>query len=193
MGRKLGAVPLWGGGARSPSNTMWPGPRPTCLPSFVLIRLTVWPQYTNVTDRQDRQLTDSIPKSKKITLPKHNSLPLSRATVIKARLLHFFDNVVRSDSRQDHYWAVSASLWPPRDSREETSKAPAYHVADGGLMLVYSYSRLTSVSTQHGGRPTIVFSGDVSSTRQHSIRGTPLKKREENLLEKRIGIAEWGA
>jgi len=29
------------------------------MPSFILIRPTVWPQYTNVTDRQDRQ-TDSI-------------------------------------------------------------------------------------------------------------------------------------
>ena len=28
MGRKLGAVPLWRG-AGSPSNTMWPGPRPS--------------------------------------------------------------------------------------------------------------------------------------------------------------------
>ena len=45
-----GAVPLWGGGAGSASNTMWPGPRLTCMPSFILIR-TVWPQYTNVTDR----------------------------------------------------------------------------------------------------------------------------------------------
>jgi len=43
---------------------MWPGPRPTCLPSFVLIRPTVWPQCTNVTDKTDRQTdrqrTDSI-------------------------------------------------------------------------------------------------------------------------------------
>ena len=28
----------------SPSNTMWPGPRPTCLPSGILIHPTVWPQ-----------------------------------------------------------------------------------------------------------------------------------------------------
>ena len=49
----------WGGGPEFPSNTMWPGPSPTCMPSFVLIRPTVWPQYTNVTDRtrQDRQTT----------------------------------------------------------------------------------------------------------------------------------------
>ena len=42
---------------------MWPGPRPTCAPSFILIRPTVWPQYTNVTDRTDKQTgqrSDSI-------------------------------------------------------------------------------------------------------------------------------------
>ena len=42
---------------------MWPGPSHTCMPSFILIRRTVWPQYTNVTDRQtDRQdRTDNGP------------------------------------------------------------------------------------------------------------------------------------
>ena len=55
-GQKIGgAVPLGGRGAGSPSNTMWPGPRPTRMPSFILIRPTVWPQWTNVTDRQDKQ------------------------------------------------------------------------------------------------------------------------------------------
>ena len=56
----VGAVPFGGAGAGFPSNTMWPGPSPTCVPSFILIRPTVWPQCTNVTDRQDRQRTDSI-------------------------------------------------------------------------------------------------------------------------------------
>jgi len=48
--------PFRGGGAGSPPNTMWPGPRPTCTPSFMLIHPTVWPQYTNSlqTDRHDR-------------------------------------------------------------------------------------------------------------------------------------------
>jgi len=55
MGRKLGAVSLLGGEAGSPSNSMWPGP------SFILIHPTVWPQYTNVTDRQtDRQTDDGL-------------------------------------------------------------------------------------------------------------------------------------
>jgi len=31
-------------GAGSPSNTMWPGPRPTSVPSDILIHPTVWPQ-----------------------------------------------------------------------------------------------------------------------------------------------------
>jgi len=48
MGRKLGACSFGGGGAGSPFKTMWPGPRPTCVPSFILIHPTVWPQYTNV-------------------------------------------------------------------------------------------------------------------------------------------------
>jgi len=47
-----------GGGGGSPSNTTWPGTRPTCMPSFILIHPTVWLQYTNVTDRTDRQTTD---------------------------------------------------------------------------------------------------------------------------------------
>jgi len=52
------AVPLSVGGAGSSCNTMWPGPRPTSIPSGILIHPTVWPQYTNVTDRQtDRQTT----------------------------------------------------------------------------------------------------------------------------------------
>ena len=55
MGQKLGAVPLLGGGAGSAYNTMWPGLRPTCKPSFILIHPTLWPQYTNVTDRTDTQ------------------------------------------------------------------------------------------------------------------------------------------
>jgi len=41
------------------------------------------------------------------------------------------------------------------------------------------YSRLTSVATQLGERPTIVFSDDVSSTRQHYIRSTPLKMYQQ--------------
>ena len=40
------------GGAGSPFNTMWPGQRPTSVPSDILIHPTLWPQHTNVTDRQ---------------------------------------------------------------------------------------------------------------------------------------------
>ena len=54
---RIGGCALWGGGAGSSSNTMCPGPRPTCTPIFILNHPTVWPHYTNVTDRtgQDRR------------------------------------------------------------------------------------------------------------------------------------------
>jgi len=52
MGQKLGAPPPFGGGGAGSSNTIWPGLRPTCMPSFILIHPTIWPQYTNITDRQ---------------------------------------------------------------------------------------------------------------------------------------------
>ena len=44
---------LFSGGAGTPSNTKSPGPRPTTIPSGVVIHPAVWPQYTNVTDRTD--------------------------------------------------------------------------------------------------------------------------------------------
>ena len=44
-----GCAPL--GKAGSTSNTMWPESKPTSMPNFILIHLTVWPQYTNATDR----------------------------------------------------------------------------------------------------------------------------------------------
>jgi len=69
MDRKLEAVPLWGAG--SPSNTMWPGPRPTSVPSFILIHPTVWPEYTNVTVTTDRQ-TDNGPIAKGETVYKRS-------------------------------------------------------------------------------------------------------------------------
>jgi len=44
MGRKLGGYALFGVGAGSPSSTMWPGLRPTSIPSGILIHPPVWPQ-----------------------------------------------------------------------------------------------------------------------------------------------------
>ena len=58
-GRQLGVCPFWGRGAGSPSNIMWPEPKPTSIPSGILIHATIWPQYTNVTDRTDRQRSES--------------------------------------------------------------------------------------------------------------------------------------
>ena len=52
------AVPLFvGDGTGSPSSTMSLGPRPTSVLSGVLIHPAVWPQYTNVTERQTDRTT----------------------------------------------------------------------------------------------------------------------------------------
>jgi len=50
MVENWGQCPFEGKGAGFPSNTMWPGQRPTSMRSFIWIHPTVWPQYTNVTD-----------------------------------------------------------------------------------------------------------------------------------------------
>jgi len=69
IGRKLGAPSAFGEGELGPHLMQcgWPGSRLNCVPSFILIHPTVWPQYTNVTDRTDttdrqtdRQRSDSI-------------------------------------------------------------------------------------------------------------------------------------
>jgi len=57
-GPKLGACLFGGRAAGSLSNTMWPGLRPTSMPSFILMHPTILPQHTNATDRtrqRDRQ------------------------------------------------------------------------------------------------------------------------------------------
>jgi len=42
-GPKIGGCAPLGGGAGSPSNTVWPRSRPTSVPSDILIRPAVWP------------------------------------------------------------------------------------------------------------------------------------------------------
>ena len=48
------------GGAGSPSNTRSLASSPTTVSSGILIHQTVWPQYTNVTDRADRRMASSL-------------------------------------------------------------------------------------------------------------------------------------
>jgi len=47
---------FWGGGGLVPIyNTMWSGQRSIFVPSGILIHPAVWPEYTDVTDRQTGQ------------------------------------------------------------------------------------------------------------------------------------------
>jgi len=126
MGRKLGRglCPLFGRGAGSPSNTVWPGPRPTCMPSLVLIRPTVWPQYTNVTvrqtDRQVRQQTDSIGRTVLQTVAQKRmptfQLPLDQA-------LSDFSNFYRPLHARESFSCVSVFI-PADDGNFRTKGRP---------------------------------------------------------------------
>jgi len=76
-----------------PSNTMWQGLRPTSMPSFILIHPTVWPQYTNVTDRTDRQRSDNTGQTvlqtvtQKLCLQqKGHKKQIVKSAVIKTRI-----------------------------------------------------------------------------------------------------------
>ena len=63
-GPKVGVCPFWAGEAGTPWNTMSLLPKPTCTSHLFLIHPTVWPQYTNVSDRQDRQTTVRLDRAK---------------------------------------------------------------------------------------------------------------------------------
>jgi len=93
MGRKMGAdVPLCLWGAGSPSNTVWPGPRPTSMPSFIWIHPTVWPQYTNVTDRQiDRQTLQTVHERKRSDSVGRTVLQTLAQKLHSSNLQTFFD------------------------------------------------------------------------------------------------------
>ena len=60
MGRKLGELCPFGAVRWVPNNTICPGPTPTSTRSGILIHPAVWPQYTNITNRTDRQRSDNI-------------------------------------------------------------------------------------------------------------------------------------
>ena len=74
-------VPLWEKGAGCPCNTMWPGPKPTSTPSFIFIHSTVWSQYSNVTDRTNRQTTVPQHRANRSTNGRRKMFPAFRACI----------------------------------------------------------------------------------------------------------------
>jgi len=114
MGRKLGAPPPFGvGGAGSSSNTIWPGPWRTCLTTFILIHATVWPQYINVSDRQDRrdrQQSDSIGRTVLQTVAQETRVRVKMRKMIKVKLLSSFREItffIANIVRTKHHTAMS--------------------------------------------------------------------------------------
>jgi len=103
------------------------------------------------------------------------------SSIIKTRRLHFFGHKARSDSRQDHQRAVSASLRPSRVWRR-LQGCPSTTWLRG----VKTDVQLANIGI-HSSRRKVndrVLWRRVSSTWQHSIRGTPPKKKNEETLQR---------
>jgi len=78
----------FGGEAGSSSNTMWLCMRPTSMTSFILIHPPIWPQYTNITDRETGQRSDSIQRTVLQTVVQKRSLscPVSRQLTVNVQV-----------------------------------------------------------------------------------------------------------
>jgi len=101
------------GGAGSPYNTMSPGPRPTSVPSGILIHPTVWPQYTNDTDRQTDRQTGQRCRSIGRTV-NCNGRPIENTSVVLSYTLTTTQKVVLQSNGLTLYhfvkWCASGQI-----------------------------------------------------------------------------------
>jgi len=97
-------VPLSVEGAGSPSNTMSPGPRPTSVPSGILMHPAFWPQYTRAENWGCAIFLEGGPESPSNTMwpgPMPTSLP--SGTLIHPTVWPQYTNVTeRTDSQADN-------------------------------------------------------------------------------------------
>ena len=130
-------MPLSVRGAGSSSNKMSPGPRPTSIPSGILIYPTVWPQYTNVTGRTDRQRFDSIGRTvlqtvaPKVVIDVRSGLDMStgRQYDSRRRSLIATSGIITSRVVQRHHFQADDRHYSlrrrQRDKYWAASRAPA--------------------------------------------------------------------
>ena len=99
------------------------GAEATFMPSFILIRQTVWPQCTNITDRQtgqDRQWSDSIERTVLQTVAQ-KQFALCYQTVVCLSVLSVCDvGVLWPDG-----WMDQDKTW------HEGSLGPGHSILDG--------------------------------------------------------------
>ena len=92
-------------------------------------------------------------------------------TVGERRLCFFGHVMARADPKKDHHPVIGASLQPPSHWRRPCGRP---HTSWLRATDTDVYSQSTSGSTQPTERPVAARSGNVSSTRQNSVVGTPL-------------------
>jgi len=140
--KNWGLCPFGGGGAGSPSYTMWPGPRPTCMPSFILIHPTIWPQYT-VTDRQtgqdreDRQWSDSIGRTVLQTVTQKLKPGLVTSYNIQpgnGEGLHWFRHCINLSLT---YLPTYLQPWDPHGACLVQYRSDCYRETEGTTVVVF--------------------------------------------------------
>jgi len=114
---------------------MWPWPRPTCTPNFILIRPTVWTQYTNVTDMTDRQDNGPIAEGE----PFYKRSPKNRRKLTFGKNCH---------ARQAKFAARSRT----RKSRSQSHGKPRLFRPSGLLFIAARYLITSGQSNLAKGR-----------------------------------------
>ena len=149
----------FGEGKVGPHLTVWPGPRPTSMPSFILIPPTVWPQCTNVRDRtgqtgqrdsQDRQQCDSIGRTVLQISPKNPPLACCSAAakwttqqMHNINIIPFWATVCKTVRPMLSVRCLSYPVW--------LSVCPVCPVSDVGVLWPNGWR--DQYETWHAGRP----------------------------------------
>ena len=121
--------------------------------------------------------TWSLPKILRIPYTKHvtnftvrqttGCPPVSHCIRERERRLRFFGHVASADPKQDQHRVIGASLRPPSHWRRPCGRPRTSWMR----AIDTDVQSVNMGSTQPGERPVTARSGDVSSTRQHSIMG----------------------
>ena len=129
MGRRVGRG-CCGGWVRtgSPSNTMWPGPRPTSLPSGIVIHPTVWPQLRLSLDSNHTTSSPHSP-SPSTTPPDFSTLnPVSKSEIHKVLMVSSTFLLSLTPSTTASYSLVSP-LGLVSMALSSTGLSPTCHIA----------------------------------------------------------------
>jgi len=142
---------------------MWFEPRPTTIPNGILIHPTVWPEYTNVTqrqtDRQDRQRSDSIGSTVLQTVAQK----LTRGQQLWTNGWMYQDETLHAGRTQP--WSHCARWGPSSPSPKNGAQPPIF-----GPYLLWPNGWMDQDATWQGGKP---------QPKRHCVRWGPISPSQK--------------